>query len=71
MQEQNEVLRVQFHALLSLCYVPPDDVPDVFRLIAESCVDELDEVVDHLENYYVLGRRRGRGRSPPRFQIAK
>ena len=71
LQEENVVLRTQFHAILNLCFVPPDDVGEVFLLIHDSCEDELDEVLDHLEVNYVLGRRRGRGRQQPRFAISK
>ena len=66
MAEENSELREQFHALLSLAFVPPEDVLDAFVLISQHCVDELDEVMDHLEDYYVRGRRRGRGRRQPR-----
>ena len=71
MQAENEVLRMQFHSILSLCFVPPLDVPEVFRILEENCEDELDEVLNHLESYYVLGRRRGRGRRQPRYQMEK
>ena len=71
MLEENTEIRMQFHALLSICFVPPQDVPEVFGLIAESCEEVLDDVIDHLEVYYVLGRRRGRGRQRPRYPIDK
>ena len=32
-------------------------------------MEELDPVLDLLEDYYVLGRRRGRGRQPPRYPV--
>ena len=71
MQEGSEVLRNQFHAFLSLCFVPPDDVPAAFLLLRDNCEDELDDVATHLENNYVLGRRWGRGRRAPMFAISK
>ena len=69
LEEDNTELRLQFHAIISICFVPPDDVPEAFRLLQENCLDELDEVINHIEDYYVLGRRRGRGRRPPRYPI--
>ena len=71
MQDDNTVLREQFHAILSLCYVPPCDVPLAFDILANGCEEELDEVCDHIEDYYVRGRSRGRGRQRPRYAIEK
>ena len=71
MQDDNTVLREQFHAMLSLCYIPPCDVPLACNLLANGCEEELEEVVDHIEDYYVLGRLRGRGRQRPRYAIEK
>ena len=51
MQEENDLLREQFHALLSICYVPPEDVPLACNLLQNSCEDQLDEVINHLEDY--------------------
>ena len=71
MLEENTEIRMQFHAILSICFVPTLDVPEVFGVLSESCVEELDEVIDHLEVYYIFGRRRGRGRQRPRCPIDK
>ena len=68
-QEANIDLRVQFHAVLSICFVPSQDVPEALALLQESCEDELDEVLDLLADYYVMGRRRGRGHRAPRYPI--
>ena len=69
MQEENGILREQFHAILSICYVPPQDVQPAFSYIEDSCDVRLDGVLNHLEDYYILGRRRGRGHRPPRYAI--
>lgn len=68
-KEDNNELRNQFHGIISLCFVPPEDGIQTFRLLQQSCSDELDEVATHLENTYILGRRRGRGRQRPRYPI--
>ena len=62
MNEENSELREQFISLISLSHVPPDDVLFAFDLISDSCQDELGTVINHLEEYYLRGRRRARGR---------
>ena len=69
LQEENSELREQFHAFISLCFVPPEDVIETFLLAQQNCLDQLDEVAAHLENTYILGRRRGRGRQRPRYPL--
>ena len=60
-------LRAQFHALLALPFVPVDHVVPAFTDLRDNCMELLDDVLDLLEDYYVLGRRRGRGRTAPRY----
>ena len=55
--------------LLSICYVPPQDVQAAFSYIEDSCDVRLDGALNHLEDYYILGRRQGRGHRPPRYAI--
>ena len=69
LEEANADLRGQFHAIISLCFVPPNDVPDALALLEQCVDDELDGVVHHLDRYYVNGRRRGRGRQLPRYRV--
>ena len=68
--EENFELRDQFHAIISLCFVPPDDVPIAFALLHDYCLDELDDVVILLEDHYVLGRRWGRSTRSSRYPLA-
>lgn len=68
-QSENEELRNQFHAILGLAFVPPQDVPSAFDSLQEHCLEDLQDVLQLLEIYYVLGKRRGRGRQPPIFKI--
>ena len=63
----NEELRHHFHAILGLPFVPIPDVRRAFDILKRKVDPGLAPVLELLENYYVLGRRRGRGRQPPRF----
>ena len=65
--ENNEQLRSDFRSLLALAFVPQEDVPDVFDQLAADAVGDLALVFDYVEDNYVRGRRRGRGRSRPMF----
>ena len=56
-------------AILRLTFVPPTNVVQAFSLLQQNCMKELQEVITLFENYYVLGKRRGRGRQPPMFPI--
>ena len=66
---ENVELRNQFHAVMALAFVPTDHVPAAFDELQAVCTEELEEVLILLEHYYVLGKRRGRGRLPPRYPI--
>ena len=44
MNEESGELREQFHALISLSHVPPNDVLSAFDLISDNYLDELDVV---------------------------
>ena len=67
-EEENETLRRDFHSLTALAFVPEADVDAVFDKLSDSLEeDSLLPVFDHVEDYYVKGRRRGRGRSAPMF----
>lgn len=68
-QADEDNLRCQFHALLGLAFVPPEHVARAFDDLQTACDDILEDVLDLLEKYYVLGKRRGRGRRPPRYPI--
>ena len=68
LREQNHDIRSQFHAC-ALAFVPEDYVKQTFMKLREEVAEELDEVLDLLEDTYIIGRRRGRGRRPPRFPI--
>ena len=68
-REENVEIRSQFHACLALAFAPVRRVPHAFTLLRDNAVEELDGVLDLLEDTYVLGRRRGRGRRAPRFPV--
>ena len=59
MNEKNSELREQFHGLISLSHVPPDDVLSAFGLISDNCLDELDAVINHLGEYYYAAEGEG------------
>ena len=70
-KEEDEVeLRTQFHAILAIAYVPPDHVQEAFMDLREAADERLDGILDLLEDNYIMGRRRGRGRTAPRFPVA-
>lgn len=68
----DETIRVQTHMMAALAYVPVEQVPRVFKLLQEHVNEELEEVIDYLKEYYVIGRPgRGRRRAvPPRYEPA-
>jgi len=66
-REANEELRADFHSLIALAFVPEEDVIEAFESLAASASEELQPVLDHVEDNYVRGRRRGRGRTAPAF----
>ena len=72
--EYSVELRAQFHACLALAFVPVEHVVSAFEKLKDNAVDILDGVIDLLEETYVLGRLRGRGRrarrGAPRYPIA-
>ena len=70
LREDNEELRAQFHAIPALPFVPTANVPAAYVELREHADERLDEVLDLLEDYYILGRRRGRGRTAPRYPPA-
>ncbi|CAG0883201.1 unnamed protein product [Cyprideis torosa] len=67
MRTPEQELRAQFHAILAIAFVPVADVRTALTKLRSACVEDLDDVLDLLEDYYILGRRRGRGRGAVRF----
>jgi len=63
--ENNEDTRTFIRCLPALAFVPPQNVPEAFDLLADSmpqCIDRIDEAVTYFEHTYILCRRlRGRG----------
>jgi len=49
-EEANEEFRAEFHSLISLAFVPEQDVKAVFQSIVESASNEMIPVYDHLED---------------------
>ena len=62
-----DIIRQGFRAICGLALVPLDEVSRCFEILREEVPDELQGILDHLESDYVLGRRIGRGRKPPKF----
>ena len=66
--EENESLRREFHCLIALAFEPERDVENAFdELWATSEEESLQPLFEHVEDNYVKGKRRGRGRSAPAF----
>ena len=66
-QEENEDFRAYFHSLISLAFLPKEDIFEAFDQLQELMPDELTPIADYLEDNYLRGRRRGRGRQRPQF----
>jgi len=67
---ENEEVRAQFHSALALAFVPEDHVANAFMELRENADENLDDVLDLIEDYYILGRRRGSRRQAPPFPPA-
>ena len=67
MRENSEQMRSDFHSLLAIAFIPEEDLAKAFDLLAESSHRSLSAVFDHVEDTYLRGRRRGRGRRAPMF----
>ena len=65
----DEAIRTQFHSVLGLAFIPEDHVVNAFLELRENSRAEMDDILDLVEDYYILGRRRGRGRQTPRYPI--
>ena len=65
----DEAIRTQFHSVLGLAFIPEDHVVNAFLELKENSRAEMDDILDLVEDYYILGRRRGRGRQTPRYPI--
>ena len=68
-EENGEELRSQFHAVLALAFDRPDFVIDALDALRQNADQLLGEVLTLLEDYYVLGRRIGRGRGAVAFPV--
>lgn len=67
--QNNENVRQHTKMLLSLSFVPVDDVIMAFEELAENCPNSLDPIINYWEDNYI-GRIRRNRRASPRFAIA-
>lgn len=68
---ENRELKIAVHCMLSVAFVPPDDVEEVFDALAETLPDNLQDLADYFERVYIKGIRRRRGRrTPPQYAPA-
>ena len=56
---------------MGLPFCPPDQIPTALVELRAVADERIDDVLDLVEDFYVLGRRRGRGRRPPVFPPTK
>ena len=68
--EGEENFRSFFRAACGLALVPVDDVVECFGIWKRDAPRSLAPLITHIENYYVLGKRWGRGRRPPKYPPA-
>lgn len=69
---ENRNLKLQTHMQLSLAFLPPDDVANVFDLLVDEIEEELLPIADYFEEYYVRVRpdRERRKAVLPRYPIS-
>lgn len=60
-------IRLDFHMLIGLAFVPTEDVPDTFDALADVVDKGLEPVVSFIHQYYVHGQQVGKRSVPPRF----
>ncbi|KAJ4451099.1 hypothetical protein ANN_02538 [Periplaneta americana] len=65
--QENVNLRSTFHSLITIAFVPEEDVVSAFELLRDTIPDNLVNLFDYVEHNYARGRRRGRGRQVPIF----
>ncbi|KAJ4451762.1 hypothetical protein ANN_03234 [Periplaneta americana] len=65
--EENTDMRVKFHILIGLAFILEEDVADAFEDLQETVDDDLLSIFDYVDDNYVKGRRRERGRQLPMF----
>ncbi|KAJ4432841.1 hypothetical protein ANN_21480 [Periplaneta americana] len=68
-------LEDEFHAAIALAFIPYNanndgqDIKEAFHVLRWNSSHDLESIFQHLEENYVLGRRRGRDRLSPLFPI--
>ena len=65
----DEEIRTQFHSVLGLPFVSEGHIINAFITPRENSRPEMDDILDLVEGYYILGRRLGWGRQTPRYPI--
>lgn len=67
----NRELKMYTHMMLSLAFVPPNDVKTTFQILSDHTPEELLPVLDYFGENYVLGRpaRGSRRAIPPRYPV--
>ena len=68
-KENESELQAQFRACLSLAFVPSEHVQAAFLDLWSVTDERLYDILHLLEDYYIMGRRRGKGRTTPRYPI--
>lgn len=66
-RKENVDLRLDFHSIIGLAFVPAKDIPGGFDELSSAVDDRLDPVLLHMEENYVRGRRIGKKSRPPLF----
>ena len=62
----NRELKDGVHMLLSLAFVPVEDLPATFEVLREELVDDLLAIADDFEKTYIQVRRPRRAANPRR-----
>jgi len=61
---ENREIKIGLHQMLSLAFVPVEDVEETYDILYDELPDELLDVADKFEKTYVRGMRaRGRRRA--------
>jgi len=57
--DEDDELRIKVRCLAALAYVPPEDVVEAYKILADSMPnhDNMSELLKYFESTYIRGRR--------------
>ncbi len=67
--KESMTLRDDFHHIIALAFILPEDVPDTCDDLCKTADDQLQPVLQWMNNYYVHGQTIGKRKIPPSFPV--